>query len=413
LKNDLIYDSKKTKAYSLKAMLVAFLQHIVNTNQVQQSSGLQQELSGYIKDIGFKTNSLRSLWARLDGQDDPDTLGAAAARYVERRRQRELAETRARSIFTLGKMNRPMPVVELTLEHQQVEEVFMFKSETSSSDIFKGSEKMLDGDNLVKLRETLRENYMLNMFNVQSGDFNDVFSAFAVAAWQRATINGRRVSIGTQNSSNEDMIEAGKQLRSVVASQITHLCRTDERDKEYSAYLGEPIESYVGRILDGSYRGDLFCLFILTEHFKRSARVWLPGIGSIIVRAGQNRSVCAYQMLLMAGPTDKLDAASYHPQWFPVMKKRSGGHTTPAAVAAAAAATTTRPRVSFSNIEATSTFEIPMTDDDTASRLTEDEGPMSALGMAGGRAARLRQGKEAGPALSTSAHFGKRRRQDK
>ena len=384
LKNDLMYDSKKTKAYSLKAMLVAFLQHIVNTNQVQQSSGLQQELSGYIKDICFKTNSLRSLWARLDGQDDPDMLGAAAARYVERRRQRELAETRAKSIFTLGKPNRTMPVVELTLEHQQLEEVFKIKT---SSDIFKGSKEMLDGDEFIELRTALRENYMLEVF--KRGDFNDVFSVFAIEAYKHAKIKGRCVSIGTQTSSNEDMIEAGKQLRSVVAAQVTYFCRTNDRYKEFSAYLGEPIESYVERILDGSYRGDLFCLFILTSHFKRSVRVWLPGIGSVIVRSGRScRSACAYQMLLMAGPADRQDAASYDPQWFPIMKKRPGGvHI---------------------NIDATSFFELPMTDDDTDSRLTEDV----EIRLPVGRAARVRQRMEAGPALSTSAYHGKRPRQD-
>lgn len=382
-----MYDSKKTKAYSLKAMLVAFLQHIVNTNQVQQSSGLQQELSGYIKDIGFKTDSLRSLWARLDGQDDPDTLGAAAARYVERRRQREIAETRAGSTFTLGKPNRTMPVIQLTRE-RQFEKVFKI---TTSSDIFKGSEEMLDGDNIVELRKALRENYKLEVF--KRGDFNDLFSTFAIVAYKHAQINGQRVSIGTQTSSNEDMIEAGKQLRSVVAAQVTHFCRTDRRDKEYSAYFGELIESYVKRIKDGSYRGDLFCLFLLSNHFKRSVRVWLPGIGSIFVRSGLSAgSACAYQMMLMAEPADELGAASYNPQWLPIMVKRPGGV-----------------RI---NIDATSPFEIPMTDYDTDSRFTEDEKPMSRINLPVGRAARVRQKREAGPALSTSAYHRKRPRQE-
>ena len=40
-------------------------------DKMQKSSVLQNQLCTLIKDIGYKTDALRSLWARLDGQDDP------------------------------------------------------------------------------------------------------------------------------------------------------------------------------------------------------------------------------------------------------------------------------------------------------------------------------------------------------
>ena len=49
---------KNKKAYSLKAMLTAFLQHIVNTHQMSGNVELQNDLSGFIKDLEFKTDSL-------------------------------------------------------------------------------------------------------------------------------------------------------------------------------------------------------------------------------------------------------------------------------------------------------------------------------------------------------------------
>ena len=105
LLGDLTSHNKKTQAYSLKSMLTAFLNHIVNTDKIQRNAVLQRDLAGFIKDLTFKTNSLRSLWARLDGQDDPETLGAEAARHVERRRQRELTLRMAKATFTLGTPN--------------------------------------------------------------------------------------------------------------------------------------------------------------------------------------------------------------------------------------------------------------------------------------------------------------------
>ena len=125
----------------------------------------------------------------------------------------------------------------------------------------------------------------------------------------------------------------------------------------------------------------IFCLFLLVYHYRSSVRVWMPGMGSIMVRSRPGRSVDAYHMLLMAGPTDRPKAASYNSQqWLPVKPLRSGRHVT---------------------IGGTSAIEVPTTDYDTDSRCTDDESPMRKSGLQNGRAARVRRGADPGPVRPT------------
>ena len=66
-----------------------------------------------------------------------------------------------------------------------------------------------------------------------------------------------------------------------------------------------------------------------------------------------------------------------------------------------------KPKVDFGSSRI---HELPMTDDDCDSRLTHDEGPKSALGLANGRVARHRQGQAMGPVVPLAK--GKKRARD-
>lgn len=354
---------RSAKAYSLKAMLTAFLRHIVNTDQLNRKAELQIDLSGFIKDLVFKTDALHSLWARLDGQDDPDVLGAAAARHVERRRQREHTVKHAIVNVTLKQPNRPMPVTELQADHRLQACNF-----NAAKHVFAAS----DEDEIGDVRSQLRDSYNLEVFNCKSG--SDLFSAVAVVAYKTMTIKAATGGAAANLATDEHVALAAKQLRAVAAAQVAYSHRTEERHKQFSAIVGETVESYVCAVGD-AYRGDLYCLSFLALYFRRSFRVWLPGVGSILVKdrlsgpsdSTRSSSTCAFQLMLVASPPDQPGSAGYKPQWMPVQLKKLL-------------------KVGFSGQD--SIRDLPMTDDDLDARHTDDAMADLAMqrGMGGAKA---------------------------
>ena len=109
LELDLTHHHKNV--FSVKQMLAAFLEFIVETDRLQKDEKLRAERQNYINEIDHKTNALHSLWAHLDGEEDPDRLGAAAARHVDRRvnRERALITANEPAAFTLGEPDLAMP----------------------------------------------------------------------------------------------------------------------------------------------------------------------------------------------------------------------------------------------------------------------------------------------------------------
>jgi len=346
LLNDLVNQSK-TKGYSLKGMLIAFLQHIVNTDKMGKNVGLQQDLSGFINDLAYKVNSLRSLWARLDGQDDPCKIGVASARHVERRRQREL--TQSKVSMTLGDPNKVKPAPDLRAEDQVRDHLyqltFMFQTATL--------------EDMAEMRAMLRQTYRLDVHQ-RSGVPKDLFCAFALVAYKSGRLEEMTGALEIQ----EQVRLAADQLRAVTAADMSHHFRTDERSRPLSTHVGEPVTTYIDRMSKAAYGGDLLCAFFLASHFRVGVRVWIPGFGSIQIRGPPNQpSKAAFQLMLCAErPDDGPPAASYNPTWFPVQLISK--------------------HVTFS--AGNEIRELPMTDNDRNARLTDDEDPLRALGLPSG-----------------------------
>jgi len=363
LVNDLVYHNKKTQHISLQAMLTAYLQHIVNTDDMARKKERQHELSGLIVDLGIKTDSLFSLWSRLDGQDDPDKLGAAAARHLERRRQRELTLRYANVIFTLPQSNyRAMPVTRLRRAHREEDALYMPHLENHT--FVETADLLSEDDSFVELRKMLRESYKLDVF-ASHGGANNLFIAVAQVVYPSREIKKTRPPAESdairELRGHEHLKLAADQLRAVTASEMSNYYRTDERSAKATKLLGEPIEKYIERIKEGKYRGDLFCLFFLASFFNRPFRVWLPARGSILVpdRSGTLAST-AFQLMLMAqSPSEQPPAEHYTIQWFPVQLT----------------ATTKQVRFSGNN----KIHEMPMTDEDCAARITSDPEPLARI----------------------------------
>lgn len=372
LLEDLFYHNKKTQAFSLKSMLTAFLEHIVNTAKLQRNDNNEQnELSSFIKDVAYKTNSLRSLWARLDGQDDPLELGIVAARHVERRRQRALTQSLAKVNFTLGEANRLMPVVELGTGNP------LYHAALYVPDAHLAMKTEVE--QLADMRQALRCDFGLELYN--RGEFNDLFSAVALVAYQTPTITSRaRPNPDANLSANEHLALAAVQLRSVAAADMSHYYRTDERSTKARRLLGKPIEAYIESILKGDYRGDLFSLFWLANHLQRPFRVWLPGFGSVLVPCGEDtrsKMKVAFNLLHLHPEEGKK-------QWFPVLKQPrpfhgggssssggGGGGVGGGGGGSGGGGGKKRKRVSFSGQDQIA--ELPMTDEDVTARLTVGE----------------------------------------
>ena len=118
---------------------------------------------------------------------------------------------------------------------------------------------------------------------------------------------------------------AAAQLRTIAAAQIAHHYRTEQRCQEFEKIIGEKLGTYVDKVRSVEYRGDLLCLFFLANHFQRPFRVWLPGIGSILITdpsgpSTRFTSALAFQLMLVAADAPGKD---YKPQWLPVQLKRS------------------------------------------------------------------------------------------
>jgi len=349
LMNDLQGGSRKTAPYSLKAMLAAYLQHIVNTSKLQQDEESQKELYRFIKDLKYKTNSLHSLWVRLARQNDPEELGTEAARHVERRRQRELSRRDAKITWKLGKPNRPMPVTQLPGAYVEKEQLYDAKVHLF---IFTVEES------IAEMRKALRQTFQLDVYR-QPGSFPDLFSAVALVAYKSGALQRANTPDGAPH---ENIRAAAQQLRALTASQIAHYYCNDEQSRKIECLLGEPIDQYVARVKNENYRGDTLCLFFLSAYFERAFRLWLPGVGSILFRPrnadrANMHLACAFQLMLSANKPEKL-AADYSPVWFPVQMSPR--------------------RVRF-NESINEIRELPMTDDDRAARITSDEEPLAAM----------------------------------
>jgi len=368
LMTDLTYfkgESKRTKQYSLRTMLAAFLQHIVNTDKMQKSSYLQRQLSTLIKDLAYKTDALHSLWARLDGQQDPCKLGAASARHVERRRQRELTLRHAKVIVTeqiARGPKRAMPVTDLLPNHKKKDRVIKDAPCYKSKYIFVAT----DDEQIASLRAELREAYRLDVFT--RGGTSDLFNAVAYVSYKSGQLRSTQDPADPTRTltMEEHVVLAAEQLRAIVSAQMAYYARMEHRAVELASAIEEKSEDYIARLSDKDfgYKGDLLCLWFLARRFERPFRVWAPGAGSFLVPAGDEpahtRTKCAFQLMLSAEAHDSAagtpPAASYRPTWMPIWHER---------------------RVSFSEIN--DVRELPMTDDDIASRITTDPEALAAM----------------------------------
>jgi len=390
-------ESKRTKHYSLRSMLAAFLQHIVRTDTMQKSSVLQTQLSTLIKDLAYKTDALRSLWARLDGQDDPCKLGAASARHVERRRQRERTLRHAKVIVTLRAPTRAMPVTDLQPSHKRKDRVICeaISSTYEQKFIFIAT----DEEQVAPLRAELRGAYKLDM-NHSPGNLSDLFSVLALVAYKGDQLKSARDPNDPARSltMNEHIAFAAEQLRAIVVAEMAHFIRVDSRAAMLAKVICEKSEDYIARLSAGGYKGDLLCLYFFARHFQRAFRVWAPGVGSFLVPAGDEpghaRTKCAYQLMLAAEEPNveagSAPAASYKPIWFPIVWQKAPTASTsrasspgPSTPSTAGHASPSGSRVSFSNVDVVREFSI--TDDEAAARVTDDPNTLARLPFVGKR----------------------------
>ena len=68
----------------LKALLVAFLQHVQSVAAMQKDTTVRVKAQRYVQAVRAGTNALHSIWARSIKQNDPATYGNAAMRHFER-----------------------------------------------------------------------------------------------------------------------------------------------------------------------------------------------------------------------------------------------------------------------------------------------------------------------------------------
>jgi len=290
LELDLTHHHKNV--YSVKKMLAAFLKFIVETDRLQKDGKLRAERQTYINEIDHKTNALHSLWARLDGEEDPDRLDAAAARHVDRRRERALITANARAAFTLGEPDLAMPAVDAPFMPYKKRSAFFAMSTDAAAIAEMGL--LLLGTHRLAFEET---------------DGHDLFSALARAMYTKERIE----EVGP------DL--AAKQLRALTAWQIESNSKTEVEREGASENLGVGFAGYMARLIDGTYSGDLYCLSLLSRHLGHSFRVWLPGIAiqncrSILVQHSPEVPSTTYQLVLAGKAPAK--AKGYSPKWYAV-----------------------------------------------------------------------------------------------
>jgi len=327
----LMYHTGRTKAISVQALLTSFIQHIVNADAMTKNAPLQTNLRRLINLQSQKTDSLHSMWARLDKPEDPAKLGEAAARHVELRRMRELTVQAAKSIrHFVGHPDRPMHSQGLHPQHSTLDRMFNLDD---TSQVFALGEL----DKLISLSSELQSRYGLDMCRRSaSAGFEDVFSAVALVAYKSTTIRRARDTAHEHvQDLNEQIKLAGLQLRAVTAAEIsTYYSYSKRLDKcqTITRLLGEGIEAYVDRVRSAAYSGDLICVFFLARFLKRNFRVWLPGAGSLFIphnyRSENGRS--AYNLILTAeSTTGGTAAATYEALWFPTQRQSSLTAPTP------------------------------------------------------------------------------------
>ena len=237
-----------------------------------------------------------------------------------------------------------------------------------------------DGDAIVELKRMLREDYKLSAYSCAGGsNVSDLFSAMAQVMYKTLTL---KTKVPTSDGATfaHQVEVAAMQLRAVACSQIMLHYNTDERVARASMLLGESVSEYVDRVMHGEYRGDLFCLVFLSQHFKRACRVWLPGNRSVLFPYG-NQPTIAFQLMLTtpnAATSGSLTAASYAPCWSPVAKHEVRFSTKPNQVQ-----------------------ELVTTDEERAARITQD--PVTRLAM------RLPDGFATGPLKPTPSPYSKKR----
>jgi len=323
------------KAISARSLLTSFMQYIVNADAMTKSAPLQNNLRRLINLQSQKTDSLHSLWARLDKPEEAAMLGEAAARHVEIRRMREITVHNATSIrHFIGAPDKPMHSQGLHPQHSQRDKVF---SRDDALQVFALGEP----DAMLPLSRELMQRYGLDIVKRSASSsvgFADLFSAVALVAYRSATIRKARepdTAHEQVQAMNEQIKLAGLQLRAVAAAEISTYYskpkRKDECDK-MAKLLGMPIETYVDRLrsADSSgdmYSGDLLCVYFLARFLEKNFRVWLPSVGSLFVPHNpySENGRTAYNIILTAeAPTHgSPPATTYQAMWFPTQRPTS------------------------------------------------------------------------------------------
>lgn len=104
---------------------------------------------------------------------------------------------------------------------------------------------------------------------------------------------------------------------------MRHYFRKPETAPAYERVLGEPIDSYLQRLVHSDeYSGDGLCLWFLAVHFKQNVVLWWPGAErpeqeALFFSSKQEMPKVAHHLVLAAElPESQPGAGSYKPVWF-------------------------------------------------------------------------------------------------
>ena len=311
---DLTEGRKRMGGGLIKQLLRAFLQHIVQTDQMKSNAALRRELSRYINDFRRQNAALHSLWTRLEKQSDPEELGRAAARHVDMRRLREAVVRQAGSGANLGSPAQKMPALSLVRE--------------DAPKWWHPSENFLRGDmsvaQLNALSAEMLSKYRLGACQMKTEGYASLFHAVAKLAWGQKSLKSRLLTLN----------DAAAQLRAVCAAQVLNYCaKKDERNAKVAGFLHEAPasdwkEQYIA-LIKGNYPGDLFCLWHLACHYKLDFCIWRPSaekLPPILVTQRDKELPTAAHHLIVTADSDKADGtpidlstitpSEYEAQWW-------------------------------------------------------------------------------------------------
>jgi hypothetical protein len=271
----------------LHDMLSSFFAHVVHTAAVADAPR-RARLEGQLGELEARIRALVALRAHgATMRNDAAQLGKAMTRRFES------ALLHVDIMREAGQV--VLPAVERRMRPQPLRaprEVVPFSS---------GEHQFARGDreHAIALVERLKTTYELEVFKRDGVMFESpsLFECVAQLLWKQPTLDSFEASSSPSAGGGGSSMSAGgdggvgsregalaQRLRSITAAQMSYYYRRDARSADLKGRLNEPVSDYLHRLRAGESRGDLLCLWHLSQYYANAAhlnairfRVWLPG----------------------------------------------------------------------------------------------------------------------------------------